>query len=96
MESPSPANPCLCPAPNRLCLRAGVPMIGHLWERCSGQCPPERPCTPELSESFRRLWDSQPGAQTGAPPPVYEPPWRSMLKCLHIGTATGEIRPCFD
>lgn len=52
--------PCKCPVPNNECFRAGVPMIGRLWEMCSNNCPSERPCTAKQSEEYRKLWDSFP------------------------------------
>jgi hypothetical protein len=27
------------------------------WELCSGNCPPERPCSKETSERYRAMWD---------------------------------------
>jgi hypothetical protein len=37
--------PCLCKEPNRFCRRAGVPMVGRLWELC------------QTSEDYRNAWD---------------------------------------
>ena len=61
------AESCKCPMPNPDCRRAGVPMLGRLWELCSGQCPPERPCSGALSNQYRSLWDTQ---ASGARPPA--------------------------
>lgn len=52
---------CRCPTESAAhetgCQRAGCLTVGRLWELCSGQCPPERPCREGLSESYRELWD---------------------------------------
>jgi hypothetical protein len=45
---------CLCQAPNRFCRRAGVPMVGRLWELC------------QTSEAYRNAWD---GTVPGGRPP---------------------------
>lgn len=50
--------PCVCPAPNALCKRAGVEMVGRLWELCSGHN-----CTQTQSDAYRRLWDEQAGIE---------------------------------
>ena len=39
------SDPCLCKEPNRFCRRAGVPMVGRLWELC------------QTSEAYRNAWD---------------------------------------
>lgn len=49
--------PCKCPNPNTDCQRAGMPMVGRLYELCSGRCPSERPCRDGLSERYRAAWD---------------------------------------
>jgi hypothetical protein len=53
-------DPCRCPVANEDCRRAGHPMVGRLYELCSGNCPPESPCSPALSEQYRSLWDKLP------------------------------------
>jgi hypothetical protein len=50
---------CRCPEPNPECNRAGIPMVGRMWELCSGKCPAERPCTALMSEQYRALWDGK-------------------------------------
>ncbi len=61
--------PCQCSAPSEACRRAGLPMIGRLWELCSGTN-----CDAATSERYRELWDSHPllpsAAQPDAPLPV--------------------------
>jgi len=34
-------------------------MLGRLWEMCADQCPPERPCPPELTAIYRARWDRE-------------------------------------
>lgn len=46
-------SPCICPAPNPECQRAGRPMIGGLWCACAG-CGDFAGAT---SDKFRSLWD---------------------------------------
>jgi hypothetical protein len=53
---------CTCTGPNPDCRRAGQPMVGRLYELCSGNCPTERPCPPELCERYRIMWDNKPAA----------------------------------
>lgn len=55
------AKPCECPHPNPECTRSGQPMVGRLWELCSGSCPSERPCSQEMSEAYRTRWDRHAG-----------------------------------
>ena len=52
MSTPAP---CQCSAPNAACRRAGKPMLGRLWELCSGTN-----CSAELSYRYRCLWDKLP------------------------------------
>lgn len=47
------AEPCLCNQQNPECHRAGLPMVGRLWELCSGTN-----CSKATSEKYRTLWDS--------------------------------------
>lgn len=58
------AEPCRCASAEEAlaqgCRRAGTLMVGPLWELCSGNCPPERPCQPEIGDALRALWDSRP------------------------------------
>ena len=62
---------CRCDGPNRECRRAGLPMVGRLWEICSGRCPSERPCTISQSENYRRYWDSNEQVSTNSPHPYH-------------------------
>lgn len=66
---------CSCVGPNTDCRRAGQPMVGRLWELCAG-----KQCTPEVSEAYRRLWDSVSRSQRGS--------------CVYLGGATGQLRSC--
>jgi hypothetical protein len=67
MAAPSntPA-PCHCDTEEQAaqCRRAGHPMIlgqtRRLYELCSGNCPASNPCSPEVSERYRALWDGLP------------------------------------
>lgn len=49
------AEPCRCDGPNTECRRSGKPMVGRLWELCSGTN-----CSAELSERYRAAWDGLP------------------------------------
>lgn len=53
--------PCRCIVSSAECRRAGVPMVGRLWELCSGTN-----CEVAVSERYRALWDA--GVQL--PPPA--------------------------
>jgi hypothetical protein len=33
----------------------------RMYEMCSGRCPPDAPCTEEMSINFRKVCDSTPG-----------------------------------
>jgi hypothetical protein len=46
-------DPCRCIEANPDCMRGGLPMVGRLYELCAGIN-----CSPQLSEHYRRLWDS--------------------------------------
>jgi len=58
--------PCRCSGPGQ-CERAHRKMSQRDYELCSGNCPPERPCTPETSVAMRRLWDTGPPVQYREP-----------------------------
>jgi len=51
--SSSPSD-CRCTGPNRACRRAGVPMVGRLWQLCAGVG-----CSAAASAAYRRMWDGQ-------------------------------------
>lgn len=53
--------PCRCPdaLSAQSCNRAGMPMSLRLYELCSGNCPPSRPCSAQDSAAYRALWDGQ-------------------------------------
>lgn len=52
--------PCRCKTAEEgaRCMRAGVRMVGWLWELCSGNCTAQRPCPGDMSLIYRALWDS--------------------------------------
>ena len=54
-------DPCRCASPSAECRRAGVPMVGRLWEVCSGTN-----CDAAVSERYRAMWD----AGTPVPHPI--------------------------
>jgi hypothetical protein len=47
---------CQCPQPTDFCDVFQRRMKGRLWELCSGNCPASRPCSAELSQSYREKW----------------------------------------
>lgn len=55
-------------------MRAGVPMVGRLWELCSGTN-----CTAEMSDAYRAIWDARIDSgeividRTPTPPPPSGP-----------------------
>lgn len=57
--------PCHCSKPNADCRRSGQPMVGRLWELCSGtKCPLDPSGQPKIykdgltvSEYYRARWD---------------------------------------
>lgn len=53
-------SPCRCDGPNMNCLRSGYPMLGRLYQLCSGTCP--EGCAGQ-SERFRAMWDAQADSQ---------------------------------
>jgi hypothetical protein len=48
------AKACQCNEPNPNCLRAGVPMVGRLWELCRGVN-----CDATISQAYRDRWQGQ-------------------------------------
>jgi len=69
--------PCRCDGPSQQCRRAGVPMIGRLWELCSGVN-----CSPELSRRYRAKWD-------GLAVPQRTVPEASAAGLRHAGAGTA-------
>jgi hypothetical protein len=63
---------CRCPGPSQDCRRAGLPMLGRLFELCRGIN-----VSPGLSEAYRRLWDEKKTADR-------EQPVRQG-DCFHLG-----------
>ena len=93
--------PCHCPAPDARCLRAGLPMVGRLWELCAGVR-----CAPERSTAYRRLWDGRRrrpcchlGDDTGERKVCLPCRGRVELKvfaCRHPAHGTTTLRECAD
>lgn len=65
-------------------------MVRPLWELCSANCPPERPCTPELSDQYRDLWDRFALGQ--APVPVQADGKARLKTCRHRPPRTGAMK----
>lgn len=65
MTLPLDPEPCRCATPEqaKLCLRAGVPMVGRNYDLCRGQASPGMPkVTRSMSDAYRRRWDGLPQA----------------------------------
>jgi hypothetical protein len=60
-------------------------MVRALWEVCSGNGSPERPCTAEQSARWRAVWDGLPVSPRAAP---------RTRPCVHLGPPTGARRLC--
>ncbi len=84
------AEPCRCPEPNPECMRAGQPMIGQLWEYCSGNCGS---CQPFTSNNMRYQWDVRAAAIAAGMLPSRAPDLQ-VSPCVHLGNPTGQTVEC--
>lgn len=101
--------PCECAGPG-YCERFGIVQTEYAFRVCSEQCTEEFPCSKETSRGYREKWASGKVsvkkddlrklvrgnlAEKAAAKQKIEtrrnPP---RTDCIHLGTATGEIKEC--